>query len=399
MMPSIFVTVERMPLTASGKIDRKTLAKFIPQAAQGGLRITWQMLKEVDISTAADTDKRSASNEGVEGQEPQEPKESAVLSAEEKERLLVTFNDTAVDYPGEKTISRLIEEQAVRTPRSIALVGRVTAQPQTAEGGDSISTESQEVHLSYAQLNRSADTLAARLVEKGVKPGEIVGLAVDRTIQIGIGILAILKTGAAYLPIGTEFPDSRVAFLLEDSQTSVILTEGRELPGNNFHLIDVSIAADADIGADTNADGRSQDLTGVNNPEAPAYLIYTSGTTGTPKGVKIPHRSAINFFKGITDLIDFRPGDRVLSLVTVSFDIFAMETLLPLTVGCAVVLGTVEEQSLPQETALALEKQNITMLQATPSMLQFLGSHDEAFASLRGLRYLMVGGESFRSPY
>ncbi|MCP5046369.1 MAG: amino acid adenylation domain-containing protein, partial [bacterium] len=139
-------------------------------------------------------------------------------------------------------------------------------------------------------------------------------------------------------------------------------------------------------------------FTSKSKPTHPAYIIYTSGSTGKPKGVVIENRSVINFIKGITDEISFTPSDTLLSLTTISFDIFGLETLLPLTRGTKVIIGTAQEQSDPFAAASVLEKGKVTLLQLTPSRLRMLIAHPDTAAGLKHLNYLLVGGEAFPLP-
>ncbi|MCP5049258.1 MAG: amino acid adenylation domain-containing protein, partial [bacterium] len=303
-----------------------------------------------------------------------------VLTEEERKRILYEFNDTGADYPHDKTVSGLFEDRADAAPHHIALIGEAFL-PRT--GADS---SPRRCALTYYQLNESANEWACRLKNRGVAEGDVVAVITGRTLELVIGILAILKTGAAYLPIDPQYPAERIRYMVEHTGAQVILTTGQ----------DISFEHTAEI----------MDLTRPGNSPVPfspvplsptslAYVIYTSGTTGIPKGVMIENRSLVNFIKGITDVIPFDGDDSILSLTTQGFDIFGMETLLPLTRGTTVILGTGEEQLDAPAAADALEKERVTILQLTPSRLKLFISDEESAGVLKQLNHLVVGGEAF----
>jgi acyl carrier protein len=306
-----------------------------------------------------------------------EVNEIELLSETEKVQLLVEFNDTRVEYLRGKTVFQLFEEQVEKTPCSIAVVCR------DINTGEYLS-------LPYYQLSEKSNRLARMLKEKGGKPNTVVGLMTERTVEMLIGLLAILKIGAAYLPIGPEYPEERIKYMLKHSQTEIVMVTNPESlhePGVLFINIDINELEDRKID--------SSNLPVVNSSTDLAYLIYTSGTTGKPKGVMIENRAVVNFINGITNVIPFRENDGILSLTTLSFDIFGLEILLPLTRGSKVVIGSTEEQLDSAAAASVIENENITILQLTPSRLQLYMSDPEAAARLKLLNYLLVGGEAF----
>jgi amino acid adenylation domain-containing protein len=286
-----------------------------------------------------------------------------IIPGAEKQQILYTFNDTEADYPRDKTIHELFEDQAAKTPAAIAVVGVLS------------KNRSYKTHLSYEHLSRESDRSASQLRERGVTVGTIVGIQTERSVEMIVGIMAILKTGAAYLPIDPGYPEERKQYMLADSGAKILLTD-RDL---------------TDVGA---RHAVPPHAVSVRSSEL-AYVIYTSGSTGRPKGVMIPHRALVNFIKGITDIIPFTESDSILSLTTICFDIFGLETLLPLTRGSRVVVGSEEEQLNPRLIALTIERERITIFQVTPSRLQLLIADDQASESLSLLNYLLVGGEAF----
>ncbi len=301
-----------------------------------------------------------------------------ILPEEEKHQLLTGFNRTQVEYPRDKTFHRLFEEQAERTPRNIALVGREAAAP-----------DNPSVSLDYRRLNEKSNQLAHLLQARGVQPGDLVCLMTGRTVELMIGLLAILKTGAAYLPLDPTYPPERTKYILKDAGASLLLTT-KELE----NLVDSGIQS---ISIDTleYRPGQTHNPLPAGSPNHLIYVIYTSGSTGNPKGVMIEHRALNNFIEGIINIIPFPETARVLSLTTISFDIFGLETLLPLSQGARVVLGTLDEQYTVEAAAQVIVQQEITILQLTPSRLSIMLQQDDFVGAIKRLDYLLVGGEAF----
>ncbi|MCP5051242.1 MAG: amino acid adenylation domain-containing protein, partial [bacterium] len=352
--------------------DRETIRRFI------------SFFKEIISSVLDNSGQRISEIESI----PQE----------ERERILYEFNNTALDYRGDKTIHRLFEEQVERTPFMVALSGgNPKSEIRNSKQIQNPNDPNSKLLLTYRELDNRAGQLAYSLQEKGVQPGVIVGIMVGRNIGMMIGLLGILKAGGAYLPLDPHYPDARIRYVLAHS-------------GAKFLVVDEGVMAQKSL------DIKKEIITiPVNPPEylssrpsqplnfptsffpGPAYVIYTSGSTGHPKGVVIPHRNAVNFIKGMTQVIDFSPGKSILALTTISFDIFFLETLLPVTLGLKVVIAGEESQRdavILKETILS---NRIDILQVTPSRLQMLLSLDSAggSGSLSMVEQLIVGGEAF----
>jgi len=296
-----------------------------------------------------------------------------ILHPSEREQIISAFNDTARPYPREKTIDRLFHDQVQRTPSQLAVIGY-------RAGTD--GPERQMVQLTYEKLAEQAGQSAAHLRERGLQPGMVVGILLERTVDILVAMLAILEAGCAYLPMDPVFPQKRLDYMLADSGAEILLDRrffemGASAPLSN--RLDLYPVPERSRGADL------------------AYVIYTSGTTGQPKGVAIPHRAVVNFIIGITYWVDFQPRDRILSLTTVSFDIFGLETLVPLARGSTVIFGSEEMQLDPVLAWRAFTGHGITIFQTTPSRVQLFLAHDQARAGscLASLRFLLVGGEAF----
>jgi iturin family lipopeptide synthetase A len=293
-----------------------------------------------------------------------------LISEAEKNQLIYHFNQTEMDFCRETTVHQLFEAQVAKTPESIALTFA-------------------DQHLTYLELNQKANQLARLLRMKGVKPDTFVGLLVEPSVEMIVGILGILKAGGAYLPIDSGYPEERIRFILEDSQAKIVLTQ-RDLK-QKFILDQTLIELDNEtsyVGENTNPES-------LNQPQDLAYLIYTSGSTGRPKGVMIPHQAVVNFICGMTRQIDFSCHKTVLCLTSISFDIFVLETLVPLVNGLKVVVANTEQQREAQLLQELILQNQINMLQATPSRMRLLINGGIDLAQCHSLTEIMVGGEAF----
>ena len=295
--------------------------------------------------------------------------EIEILSEKEKGKILVDFNDTEIEYHQNKTIHELFQEQVDKTPDNIAVV-------------------CDDKRLSYKELNERANTLARILRDKGLKPNSIAGIMMERSIEMIVGIIAILKAGGAYLPIDPEYPQARIEYMLEDSNSKILLTQ--------LHLMDKVKFRGAILNLEDKGlyEGIKDNLEKVNSSRDLAYVIYTSGSTGKPKGVMIEHRSAVNFQVGVTNKIDMVEGEGILALTTISFDIFFLETLLPLAKGLKVIIAQRKLQKDANKLSKFIYKNNINIIQATPSTIQLLASSDMGLLSLSKVEKLLVGGEA-----
>jgi len=292
--------------------------------------------------------------------------ELTMLSAPQWQQMVETWNDSAVDYPRERCVHQLFEAQAVAQPQALA----VQFNGQT---------------LSYGELNRRANRLAHRLIAAGVGPDVLVAVHVERSLDIVVGLLATLKAGGAYVPLDPQFPADRLAFMLDDSRARVLLTQPH-LIGRLAHPHGVQVLmVDAADAAEHNP---QVEVT----PEHLAYVIYTSGSTGKPKGVMVRHRALCSFTCGMADTLDIGIGARMLSLTTFSFDIFALELYVPLTVGATVLLSGQELALDPEAIIDLVHSQSANVLQATPSTWRMLLESPRA-QLLHGIKSL-CGGEA-----
>jgi amino acid adenylation domain-containing protein len=279
----------------------------------------------------------------------------------DEKALLDRFNATTRVFAGPQRLEALFAEQALRSPSAPALwcAGRTT---------------------SYAQLDAMANGVAHALVAEGVMPGDRVGLYCGRDEAMVAGVLGILKTGAAYVPLDPAFPDERLAYMVADAEVSRVLCDERGLsraqwPG--VSLLDLR-----------NCPPRDQAPSLSLQADDPAYVIYTSGTTGRPKGVVLAHRSVCNLIRSVQMEPGMRPSDRHAAVATLSFDVSVMDLFLPLSVGACVIVIPREDLQDGEVLAARLLESAATSLQASPSLWRLLvdsglrgGSQFRAFAS------------------
>lgn len=292
-----------------------------------------------------------------------------MLSEKEKHQLLYEFNNTKVDYPTSKTIHQLFEEQVERTPDAVAVVF-------------------EDKKLTYKELNEKSNRLARLLREKGVGRDSIVGIMVNRSLEMMVGIMGILKAGGAYLPIDPHYPEERINYMLEDSGTNILLTQS-SLKDKIKYMCSVLYINDNEIYYK-----EGSNLQNINKPSDLIYVIYTSGSTGKPKGVMLTHKSVNNFIKGISDKIEFLPGKAILSVTTICFDIFVLESLMSLCCGLKMVIADEEQQKIPRLLNEIIIKNNVNMMQTTPSKMQLLLNDDSNTSCLKNLTEILLGGEA-----
>lgn len=279
---------------------------------------------------------------------------------------LQRWNATHREYARDVAISRLVELQVLRTPQAVAVLCGATA-------------------IQYAELNRRANRLARELRERGAGPSHLVGLFVERSVEMVIGMLAVLKTGAAYVPLDPSFPKDRVAHMLEDSQLRLVVVHQRlrdSLPAFEGTLIDID--------PDTPSPHSDENLDIAPAPNDPAYVIYTSGSTGKPKGVCVQHRAAVNFLTSMLTEPGLSSDDCILAVTTLSFDIAFLELMLPLVVGARVVITSRDQAMDGQALSRLISEHDCTLLQATPSTWRLL--LQSGWGGKKGFRAL-CGGE------
>ncbi|MGN4562422.1 amino acid adenylation domain-containing protein, partial [Bacillus cereus group sp. MYBK5-2] len=294
-----------------------------------------------------------------------------LVTAEEKIEILEMFNDTAAEYPREKTIHQLFEEQVERTPNHVAVV-----------------FENQQ--LTYRELNARANQLARILRNEGVQEDQLVGVMVERSIELIVGILGILKAGGAYVPLDPEYPKERIEYILEDSGTNILLLQ-QHLQGHVFFKGKVIDLDDMSI---YNKDDSNLEIS--TRPSGLVFVIYTSGSTGKPKGVLIEHHSVLNFLQTLEARTLLDEKDIVLQKSTISSDASIWELFWGLIKGARLYLLEPGGEKDPATLVRAIQNYKVTHLEFVPSMLQAFVEYIESFSNvetLTSLRYVSVGGE------
>ncbi|MBO7319604.1 MAG: amino acid adenylation domain-containing protein, partial [Clostridia bacterium] len=285
----------------------------------------------------------------------------AVLS-EEEQKLLHIFNNTAADYPKDKCIHELFEEQAEKTPDKVAVVAT-------------------DKTLTYRELNEDANRIAHSLMEKGIGKGNIVGLMLPRKSYLLSALLGILKTGAAYLPIDPDYPEDRIEYMLSDGKATYCLTEeniSELLSNTNTSNLKINMS--------------SKDI---------CYCIYTSGSTGKPKGTLLTHKNVVNYVSGNEKNVCYgitgNDCNSILSVTTIGFDIFVTESLLPLANGMEIVLADEEQAKLQSRLSELINTHPADVIQTTPTKMKSLMANKGQLDYLKKFKVIILGGEALDS--
>ena len=295
-----------------------------------------------------------------------------LLTESETNQLLIEWNNTQVDYPQIKCIHHLFEEQAELTPDAIAVV-----------------FENQQ--LTYTELNGRANQLAHYLQKLGVKSDTLVGICVERSLEMMVGLLGILKAGGAYLPLDPEYPQERLSFMLEDSQVKVLVTQAKlvkSIPEHQAQLICL----------DTEWEKIAQNIT--SNPESAAkpenltYIIYTSGSTGKPKGVLVNHSNVVRLFAATDSWYHFNPQDVWTLFHSYAFDFSVWEMWGALLYGGRLIIVPYLVTRSPESFLKLLCKEKVTILNQTPTAFRQLIQAEQATDNDLSLRLVIFGGES-----
>jgi amino acid adenylation domain-containing protein len=266
----------------------------------------------------------------------------------ELQLLLVDWNSTQADYE-DICVHQLFERQAKRTP-------------------DRIAVEFNGEEISYGDLNEKANRLAQSLHKLGVGTESLVGIFVERSIEMMVGLLGVMKAGGAYVPLDPSFPRDRLAFMVDDSCLDVLLTQKKLVADLPPHHARIQLLDDDSTSIASGKEDFSTSLTTANL----AYVIYTSGSTGRPKGVQIEHRALTNFLQSVQREPGLSCEDVLLSVTTLSFDIAALELYLPLITGARLVIANRETASDGVQLQRLLHDSNATIMQATPAMWRML---------------------------
>lgn len=291
------------------------------------------------------------------------------LTETERRQLLVEWNQTEGPYPQEKCLPELIEDQAARTPQTMAVV-------------------SEQGRLSYQELNERANQLAHYLRTLGVGPEVRVGICLDRSLEMIVGILGILKAGGAYVPLDPTYPPERLSYMLKDSQSHVLLTQQRlhsQLPEFSGTVVQL------DRVWQTIALNSTQNPKAITTPENLAYVIYTSGSTGKPKGAAICHRSAVAFLNWAHQVFSRDDLSGVLASTSICFDLSIFEIFAPLSCGGSAI---VVKNALALAELSETSAQQVKLINTVPSAMRELVRMNAVPASVRVVN---LAGEALSS--
>ncbi|BET97552.1 non-ribosomal peptide synthetase [Xenorhabdus taiwanensis] len=302
-----------------------------------------------------------------------------LMDEQARQQVLHDFNNTNKPFPQHALIHQFVEQQAARNPTAIALLYGNT-------------------QLSYMALNQRANQLAHALVAAGIHPDDRVAICMERSLDMVISLLGILKAGAAYVPLDPEYPTDRLAYILADSEPVVLLTHHglqEQLPVTEipvWFLDNPTVQANIACQNDDNLEASYLGLTSRHL----AYVLYTSGSTGLPKGVMNEHRSVVNRLLWAQDTYQLTPQDRVLQKTPFSFDVSVWEFFLPLMSGAQLVMARPGGHKEPHYLLEEIENRHITTIHFVPSMLQSFLHYIPAGRCL-SLRQILCSGEAL--PY
>ena len=297
--------------------------------------------------------------------------ELEILNYEQRQRLLVNFNNTQIDFPQVQCLHQLFAAQVERTPDNIAVIYA-------------------DQRLTYAELNHRANQLAHHLQKLGVKPDVLVGICLERSLEMVVALLGVLKAGGAYLPIDPMYPQRRITFMVEDAQTPMLLTQQRLLgiiPQHQGQTI--CLDTDWEMIAQESEANPVSDVT----IDHLAYVIYTSGSTGKPKGAMLPHRAICNHMLWMQADFPVTATDKVLQKTPFSFDASVWEFYAPLLVGAQLVMSQPGGHQDSDYLIQTIVEQKINLLQLVPTLLRMLLEHHD-IKNCTSLKRVFCGGEA-----
>jgi amino acid adenylation domain-containing protein len=303
---------------------------------------------------------------------------SPLLSEPEQQKLLVEWNATEMELPKATSIHEAIEQQVAESPAAVALICR-------------------NEKLTFSDLNARSNRLASELYKLGVGPETLVGICVERSVEMVVGLLGILKSGGAYVPLDPTYPQERLAFMLEDSKPLVLLTESTllaRLPKSNARIVCLDhFEWKAEL-----PHSNSGDASRVTQHASLAYVLYTSGSTGKPKGVMIEHGNVLNFFTGMDARVPRGAAGTWLAVTSTSFDISVLELFWTLSRGFKVVLYPGDQPGLVADEfsiQALIKRHGVTHLQCTPSGASMMLLDEQTREALGRLQTILIGGEAF----
>ncbi|MCK4257387.1 MAG: amino acid adenylation domain-containing protein [Halanaerobiales bacterium] len=292
--------------------------------------------------------------------------EIELLLEDEKQKLLCEFNKTEVSYPEEKTICQFFEEQVEKNP-------------------DNIAVKFEDKHLTYRELNAKANQLARKLRNKGVSQNKVVGIQANRSLKMLVGVLAIVKAGGCYLPIDVDYPESRVKFMIEDSNVHILVIEKEIMESLSFAKEIIN------LGDEGLYSGDDSNLELINQPNDLIYIIYTSGSTGQPKGVMIEHKN-VNRLISNSNMLIINEDERIMQTGSLAFDASTFEIWGSLLNGATLYLISKDDQLSADKFGKKLKDNQISMIWLTAPFFNQLVEEDLSIFS--ELKTLIVGGDA-----
>jgi amino acid adenylation domain-containing protein/HAD superfamily phosphatase (TIGR01681 family) len=372
-LPQLTVT----PLEITNEASKFDLTLFMEESPQGFVASFEYSVHLFDDATITRMGGHFQSLlEGITANVEQRLSELPLLTAAERQQLVVEWNNTGTDYPAGKCVHQLFEEQAAQTPPAVAV-------------------QFGEKQLTYAELNERANQLAHYLKKKGVERGMAVGMFMERSLEMVVGLLGILKAGGAYASLDPASPKERLAHMLEDLGATVLLTQKKltgllptavEKPANIIKLDDAWPIIAQESKADPACETDSESL---------AYVSFTSGSTGRPKGVCVPHRGVTRLVRN-TNYASFSSADVFLQLAPISFDASTLEIWGCLLNGAKLVVYPPQTPSL-SELGEAIQRHHITTLWLTSGLFNQLV--EEKLDSLKNVRQILTGGDVLSVPH
>ncbi|KGJ86782.1 non-ribosomal peptide synthetase [Colwellia psychrerythraea] len=318
----------------------------------------FQIDKSVEVQRIADYMQTAVMSllEALEQDDKTPVKQISVLPNTEIKHLVHELNETCSDYPKDKCIHELFEQKVEENPDNIALVFK-------------------EQQLTYKQLNDKSNQLAHYLLDNhDIKPDTLVGLCVERSLEMVVGILAILKAGGAYVPLDPEYPEDRLKYMIEDAELKTVLTQSslsecKAVSKEQALYIDELLVSEQIN--EYSAANISKTQYGLQANHL-AYVIYTSGSTGQPKGVMVEHEQLNNLLNGIKSQSGCDKQDQLLAVTSLCFDIHTLEIFLPITNGATLIIAPKRAVTTPENLQNLIEKHHVTIMQATPSTWKIL---------------------------
>ncbi|HCQ89746.1 MAG TPA: non-ribosomal peptide synthetase, partial [Clostridium sp.] len=337
-----------------------------------GIQIVYNSNKITEVTVKTLYESYVTALEDILNNHNKKVKDIKILSEKDVNKILYEFNDTKVDYPEDKTIHELFEVQVERTPDNIAVMF-------------------EDKKLTYRELNERSNSLATILRDKGVKADSIVGVMVERSLEMIVGIIGILKAGGAYLPIDSNYPKERIEYMLSDSGSKVLLSKNALVENIKFHGEFIDLFDEKLFKNDTTNIGK------INDSNNLAYIIYTSGTTGKPKGAMIEHRSLVNRLNWMQKKYPIGEKDTILQRTTYTFDVSVWEILWWSLVGAKVCMLSPNAEKDPMKIIETIDKYEVTTMHFVPSMLDvflYCVEENRDNINLSSLRQVFSSGEA-----